>query len=128
MAGHFKRAIRVLDRTGFPLFGLMRSTGKAVPLSSRSRTVLIPSIPEGQRRSVRDALHNLFMSRRYLHSFLVEGAMTYDLDGIPFGPVTDGERAWAIQRLGGRLDLPRDEQAQGQGVDGARTGVSSSGH
>lgn len=58
MAGHFKRAIRVLDRTGFPLFGLMRSTGKAVPLSVRSRTVILPSIPEGQRRPVRDALHN----------------------------------------------------------------------
>lgn len=99
MAGHFKRAIRVLDRTGFPLFSLMRTTGKAVPLSERSRKAIIPAAEEGTRRAVRTALHNLYQSKRYLESFLVDGAMAYDLDGMPFGPVTELEREWALRRL-----------------------------
>lgn len=99
MAGHFSRGIRVLHRTGWPVFVMMRETKKAAPLSQRARSAIVPAVPEGEKRSVRSAMWNLYQSKRYLQAFLPDDAVTFGLDGKPEAPVTDHERRWALSML-----------------------------
>lgn len=93
--------MKLLNRTGHPVFRAMVETKKALPLSFSARRDIVPTAPEGERRPIRHGLFNLFQSRRYLESFLVDGAMTYDLDGRPVAPVNELEREWAEKRLAG---------------------------
>lgn len=110
-AGHFRKAIRLLKVTGQPIVRAMAETKRAFPLSFEARRSIVGLTEEGLRRKTRLGLFNLYQSKRYLESFLPEGAMTYGLDGKPVAPVSDLERAWAEKKLAGHPSRRKADDA-----------------
>lgn len=95
----FKRAVAFLARvTGAPLFVRMREERRALPMAEGIAKQLTPMVPHGKRAQVRSMVFMLNHSRRYLEACIVDGAMRFNADGSPAGPVSERERRIAVQR------------------------------